>query len=277
MRLSSTRSMRARVAYCASAISFAAAQISAANAEPASDQFVAGAKISVSDQCEVLTVSFHYLAQYAGHVPRDGGGALTIQLNPVVNLPFDPASPIPRQAVPIENAAAGGVKSLTAEFDQTSRVSLQIEFDRAVTFDVKQPAALDQIAVAFPRPGSQAVCKVADLVAAPSPTLGPIGMGQPASPLPVHLVVIAAATGTVVLAMARHQRSLQLFVRTERLAASLARMRRVQEQLVVVEKLEALRVLVGGRVKRVPMATGTSRARITRLLRQSRKPAPIGA
>ncbi len=71
-------------------------------------------------------------------------------------------------------------------------------------------------------------------------------VASPASPLPVHLVVIAAATGTVVLAMARHQRSLQLFVRTERLAASLARMRRVQEQLVVVEKLEALRVLVGG-------------------------------
>ena len=71
-------------------------------------------------------------------------------------------------------------------------------------------------------------------------------IASPASPMPVHLVVIAAAAGSVVLAMARQDRSLRTFIRTERLSASLARMRRMQEQLVVVEKLEALRVLVGG-------------------------------
>jgi signal transduction histidine kinase len=71
-------------------------------------------------------------------------------------------------------------------------------------------------------------------------------VASPASPLPVHLVILAAAVGSVVLALVKHQASLRRFLRNERLAASVARMRRVQEQLVVVEKLEALRVLVGG-------------------------------
>ena len=67
-----------------------------------------------------------------------------------------------------------------------------------------------------------------------------------ASPLPVHLVVLASATGSVVLALARQQQSLVTFMRAERLSATLARIRRMQDQLIVVEKLEALRVLVGG-------------------------------
>lgn len=71
-------------------------------------------------------------------------------------------------------------------------------------------------------------------------------VASPAAPIPTHLVVIAAALGTVVLALSKHQQGMRSFVQTERLAASMARMRRVQEQLVVVEKLEALRVLVGG-------------------------------
>jgi signal transduction histidine kinase len=75
---------------------------------------------------------------------------------------------------------------------------------------------------------------------------GALLIASPGSPLPVHLVVLAAASGSVVLAMARHQRALQTFLRVERLGAALARVRRMQEQLVVVEKLEALRVLVGG-------------------------------
>ncbi len=75
---------------------------------------------------------------------------------------------------------------------------------------------------------------------------GALLVASPGSPLPVHLVVLASATGSVVLAMARQHRALHTFMRAERLAAALERMRRMQEQLVVVEKLEALRVLVGG-------------------------------
>jgi signal transduction histidine kinase len=75
---------------------------------------------------------------------------------------------------------------------------------------------------------------------------GALLVASPLSPLPVHLVVLASATGSVVLALARQQRSIQIFMRAERLSATLERIKRMQEQLVVVEKLEALRVLVGG-------------------------------
>jgi signal transduction histidine kinase len=52
--------------------------------------------------------------------------------------------------------------------------------------------------------------------------------------------------GGFIVSQSRHKRSLTVFLRLERLSASVARLRRMQEQLVVVEKLEALRVLVGG-------------------------------
>jgi len=65
-------------------------------------------------------------------------------------------------------------------------------------------------------------------------------------PLSVHLALLVIAVGGIVVVRQRHKLALHYFLRTERLSAAVARMRHVQEQLVVVEKLEALRVLVGG-------------------------------
>ncbi|WP_394822579.1 sensor histidine kinase [Pendulispora albinea] len=66
------------------------------------------------------------------------------------------------------------------------------------------------------------------------------------APLHAHVTLVMSGIGGVVLARSRHHVSLATFRRIERLSAAVSRMRRVQEQLVVVEKLEALRVLVGG-------------------------------
>ena len=54
------------------------------------------------------------------------------------------------------------------------------------------------------------------------------------------------AVGAWWSARTRHRRAIASFLKVERLAANVARLRRMQEQLVLVEKLEALRVLVGG-------------------------------
>jgi signal transduction histidine kinase len=75
---------------------------------------------------------------------------------------------------------------------------------------------------------------------------GSLLVAAPLAPAWVHLLVAAAAAGTYFFARARHRRALASFRRVERLAAAVARLRRMQEQLVLVEKLEALRVLVGG-------------------------------
>lgn len=83
------------------------------------------------------------------------------------------------------------------------------------------------------------------------PALAAIGMAAtalaaPDSTFTAFLVFALLAGGGYMLAKNRRRRSLVAFRRLERLAAAVARMRRMQEQLVVVEKLEALRVLVGG-------------------------------
>lgn len=71
-------------------------------------------------------------------------------------------------------------------------------------------------------------------------------LADPGAPLWAHLLVAGSAAGSYVAARTRHRRSLASFLKVERLAANIARMKRMQEQLVLVEKLEALRVLVGG-------------------------------
>jgi signal transduction histidine kinase len=71
-------------------------------------------------------------------------------------------------------------------------------------------------------------------------------VADPRAPLIVHFLVASIAVGGVWIARAKHKQILRAFLRIERLSAAVRRMRRVQQQLVVVEKLEALRVLVGG-------------------------------
>jgi signal transduction histidine kinase len=71
-------------------------------------------------------------------------------------------------------------------------------------------------------------------------------LASPASPPWAHMLVATVAVGAWVSARTRHRRAIGSFLKVERLAANVARLRRMQEQLVLVEKLEALRVLVGG-------------------------------
>lgn len=71
-------------------------------------------------------------------------------------------------------------------------------------------------------------------------------IAAPRAPAFAHLFVLCAGAASINLAFGRHRASIRLFMRTERLSAAVDRMRRTQEQLVVVEKLEAMRVLVGG-------------------------------
>jgi signal transduction histidine kinase len=71
-------------------------------------------------------------------------------------------------------------------------------------------------------------------------------VASPRSPPWAHALAGAAALGAWLAARDRHRRALASFLRAERLAAGVARLRRMQDDLVLVEKLEALRVLVGG-------------------------------
>jgi signal transduction histidine kinase len=60
------------------------------------------------------------------------------------------------------------------------------------------------------------------------------------------VVVVACSGAGLLAARIRHKRAIEQFLKVERLTAALKRLRALQDQLVVVEKLEALRVLVGG-------------------------------
>jgi len=62
----------------------------------------------------------------------------------------------------------------------------------------------------------------------------------------VHVLVLSVWGAGYFIERRRHRAAILTFLRVERLSAKVSQLRRTQEQLVVVEKLEALRVLVGG-------------------------------
>ena len=73
-----------------------------------------------------------------------------------------------------------------------------------------------------------------------------MGIAAPGATPSLFVMFGLLAVGGWAIARRRRKSALVSFRRMERLGGAIARLHRVQEQLVVVEKLEALRVLVGG-------------------------------
>ncbi len=99
----------------------------------------------------------------------------------------------------------------------------------------------------------------------------------PGAPFSLFALFALLGAGGFAIARGRAKSALVSFRRMERLAVSVARIRRVQDQLVVVEKLEALRVLVGGMAHELNNALAVSIASTEQIVRDAERDPPAAA
>lgn len=133
-------------------------------AEPVIDQLASGARVSATNGCALLMVYFHVRVRYIGHFPQQHGEELRISLQPIDPSLLGQLRQVRREGVLVDDASLAGVQAVTVTLDDAAAVgpTLRIQFNRPVAYDVGQFGSFDSIAVALPRPGSSATCKVSD-------------------------------------------------------------------------------------------------------------------
>src|SRR5687767_9026126 len=137
-----------------------------------------------------------------------------------------------RNIIALVSIASAGTVAVVVGWGIVTAVTGGIESPYALAVPLGLTVML--LTVPFPPWNVPALALVAAIV---------LALVAPSAPPSAYVMFVLVGAGGWTIARTRRRRALLQFRRVERLAAVARRIRNVQEQLVIVEKLEALRVL----------------------------------
>jgi TolA-binding protein len=133
-----------------------------ASAQPVTDEFVSGARVSATKECALLRVNFHARVRYAGHFPQDVGDELRISIR-LIDREFPrQLRNVRREGVRVDNSDLAGIQAVTLDLDQVGGPVLRVQFAHPSAYQVTQLGNFESIGVVVPRSGSAKKCKLSD-------------------------------------------------------------------------------------------------------------------
>ena len=131
------------------------ASAAAANAEPALDRILSGARVVDQGACALLKIDFNIRIRYISHFPGEKGNQLSIKIAAIDAAQARNELISRREAVPAPRSAIANIRSIEFDANSGTEPALLIAFRTPMAFNVAASKDFQSLVVAIAPPGKK--------------------------------------------------------------------------------------------------------------------------